>query len=215
MSKKTVAIFINIMIIFLVIIAILLILNDEKKDRVRNVYEEILKKNIYTFSMEETLDEIKYKVYMTQRGQDISIDMYSDNEHTTTLILDNKSYFIMHDEKEYYDYGDEKIDSDIVTSSLKNIIKKEHTTGKEKINGITYYYEEFENEDMDFVIYSNIDESSYVKTRFYFKGNKLCYIKNIVQNDDENQEELIKTELKYEIDENAFKIPEDYAEAAD
>ena len=212
MSKKTIIVAIS--IIFLLIIALILIINGEKKSRVKKMYEKILKSQEYTFSMEETTTEINYKVSMAQRGKDVSIDMYSDEEHTTTLILENKSYFVMHNEKEYYDYGEEKIDSDIVLSSLKNITNKQFEKGKEEINGNTLYYEEYENEDMDFIIFANINESSNVKTRFYFNGNDICYIKNIVESEDGNQEELIKTKLKFEIDEAVFVIPEDYAEAS-
>ena len=46
-------------------------------------------------------------------------------------------------------------------------------------------------------------------------NNNLCYIKNIIVSEDEKQEELIKTDLKYKVDENLFDIPDDYAEAAD
>ena len=212
MSKKTIIVAIS--IIFLLIIALILIINGEKKSRVKKMYEKILKSQEYTFSMEETTTEINYKVSMAQRGKDVSIDMYSDEEHTTTLILENKSYFVMHNEKEYYDYGEEKIDSDIVLSSLKNITNNQFEKGKEEINGNTLYYEEYENEDMDFIIFANINESSNVKTRFYFNGNDICYIKNIVESEDGNQEELIKTNLKFKIDEAVFVIPEDYAEAS-
>lgn len=213
MSKKTGITII--LIIVLLIIALISIFKGEKTSKVNNMYDKIKKSQKYTFSMEENTTEIKYKVSMAQRGTDVSIDMYSDEEHTTTLILENKSYFIMHDDKEYYDYGEEKIESDIIISSLNNITKKEYTSGKEEINGVDYYYEEYDNEDMDFIIFANINESSKVKTRFYFNGNNLCYIKNLIESEDGNQEELINVALKYDIDDSLFKIPEDYAEVAD
>lgn len=213
MSKKTAII--SLAIIILLVLAFILIFNGEKKDRVKNMYEKMQKNNIFTFSMEEKTTEINYKVSMAQRGKDISIDMYSDEEHTTTLILENKSYFIMHNEKEYYDYGEEKIDSDIVLSSLKNITNKTCTKGKEEVYGKSYYYEEYENEDMDFIIYANVNESSKVRTRFYFNGNNICFIKNFIESEDGNQEELIETTLKFDVDKNIFTIPDDYAEVAD
>ena len=202
-------------IAILLIIAFILIFKGEAKDRVKNMYEKIRKSQNFTFSMEETTTEINYRVSMAQKGSNISIDMYSGDEHNTTLVLENESYYIMHNDKEYYNYGDEKVDSDIIISSLKNISKDGYTTGKEKINGITYYYEEYNNNDTDFIIFANINESSKIKTRFYFKGNDIYYIKNIVQNEDSEQEELIKTDLMYKVDESLFNIPEDYAEVAD
>ena len=213
MSKKT--IIISMSIVFLLVLSIFLIFASEHKNRVKSMYEKMLKNKNYTFSMEEKTSEIDYKVSMIQRANDICIDMHSEEEHTTTLILENKSYFIMHDEKEYYDYGDEKIDSDIVLSSLIKFLQKPCVTGKEEINGITYYYEEYENDETDFIIFANINENSNIKIRFYFNGNNLCYIKNIIVSEDEKQEELIKTDLKYKVHENLFDIPDDYAEAAD
>ena len=213
MSKKT--IIVVSIIVFFLILAVVFILKGDQKDRVKNMLDKIQKSQNFTFSMEENTSEINYKVSMAQRGKDVSIDMYSDEEHTTTLVLENESYYIMHNDKEYYDFGDEKVDSDLIISSLENIIKSEHISGKEEIFGTTYYYEEFNNEDMDFIIYANINESSTVKTRFYFKGNNICYIKNIVNSEDENQEELIKTDLIYKVDDKLFVIPEDYAEAAE
>ena len=213
MSKKTIAIICG--IIILLIIALILIFKGESKDRVKNMLDKIKNSEKFTFTMEEKTSDIDYRVSMAQRGEDVSIDMYSDEEHTTTLVLKNESYYIMHNDKEYYDYGDEKVDSDLVIGSLENISKNEYISGKETIFGTTYYYEEFNNEDMEFIIYANINESSAVKTRFYFKGNEICYIKNIINSEDGNQEELIKTSLAYKAEDKLFEIPEDYAEAAD
>ncbi len=211
--KKTLIIICSILI--LLIIALICIFKGEPKDRVRNMYEKISKSPNFTFSMEETTTEINYRVAMAQRGTDVSIDMYSGDEHNTTLVLENESYYIMHNDKEYYNFGDEKVESDIIISSLKNISKDVYVSGKEEINGNTYYYEEFNNEDNDFIIFANINESSNVKTRFYFKGNDICYIKNYIQNEDSEQEELIKTNLIFNIDEALFNIPDDYAESAE
>ena len=213
MPKKATIVSISIVVLF--VIAWELIINVKKTSNVKSIYNKMQKSQKYTFSMEETSTDINYKVSMAQRGEDVSIDMYSDEEHTTTLILDNKSYYIMHNDKEYYDNGEEKVESDIVLSGLRSISQKQYTTGKEELNGKTYYFEEYENENMDFIIFANINESSKVKTRFYFNGNNICFIKNFIESEDGKQEELIKVTLKYEIDDSLFAIPEDYAEAAD
>ena len=213
MPKKATIVSISIVVLF--VIALALIINGKKTSNVKSIYNKMQKSQKYTFSMEETSTDINYKVSMAQRGEDVSIDMYSDEEHTTTLILDNKSYYIMHNDKEYYDNGEEKVESDIVLSGLRSISQKQYTTGKEELNGKTYYFEEYENENMDFIIFANINESSKVKTRFYFSGNNICFIKNFIESEDGKQEELIKVTLKYEIDDSLFAIPEDYAEAAD
>ena len=120
-SKRTLIVICAVVI--LLIIAIVCIFKGEPKHRVKNMYEKISNTQNFTFTMEETTTEINYRVSMAQRGTDVSIDMYSGYEHNTTLVLENESYYIMHNDKEYYNYGDEKVDSDIILSSLKNILK--------------------------------------------------------------------------------------------
>lgn len=179
------------------------------------MYEKIKSEQNFTFSMEEKGEEIDYKVSMSQKGNDVSIDMYSDGEHTTTLILKNASYYIMHEEQEYYDFGGEEVDADILIDGLQQITQKKHTTGNEEIDGSMYYYEEFENDGSSFIIFPDINEDTKIKTRFYFDGDNIKYIKNIITNNEEKEEELIKAELKYSVDEKLFQLPEDYAEAQD
>lgn len=211
MSKKSMILF-SLIIIILIIIALVCIFKKEKKDKVLNMYDKIRNSQNFTFTMEEKSDEIDYKVVMAQRGTDVCIDMFSSDEHTTTLVYQNEAYFIMHEKQEYYNYEDEEIESNIVLSGLHNMTKKEYTSGREEIQGKSYYYEEFDNETTDFIIYANTNETSKVKTRFYFDNDKIVYIKNIVMSEDFSQEELIKVDLKYDVDEGLFEIPSDYAE---
>ena len=211
MSKKSIILF-SLIIVILIIIALVCIFKKEKKDRVYNMYDKIKNSQNFTFSMEEQADDIDYKVIMAQRGTDVSIDMFSTDEHTTTLVLQNEAYYIMHNRQEYFNYIDEEIDSDIVLSGLYNVTKKDYISGREQIEGKSYYYEEFDNETTDFIIYADINETSKVKTRFYFDDDQIVFIKNIVTSEDLNQEELIKADLQYDIDQKLFEIPDDYAE---
>ena len=108
MSKKSMILF-SIIIIILIIIALVCIFKKEKKDKVLNMYDKIRNSQNFTFTMEEKSDEIDYKVVMAQRGTDVCIDMFSSDEHTTTLVYQNEAYFIMHEKQEYYNYEDEEI----------------------------------------------------------------------------------------------------------
>ena len=99
MPKKATIVSISIVVLF--VIALALIINGKKTRNVKSIYNKMKTRKKYKFNMEKKKKDIKYKVSMAQRGEDVSIDMYSDEEHTTTLILDNKSYYIMHNDKEY------------------------------------------------------------------------------------------------------------------
>lgn len=211
MSKKTIIIS-GIAIGLLLIIALICIVHSEKGNRVKNLYEKITQNQNFTFSMEEINREIKYKVFMAQRGTDVSIDMYSEDEHTTTIVLEDDAYYINHNDQEYYDFGEENVEADIVLYGLENFTKDKYETGREEINGKSYYYEEYENNNMEFIMYANANEESNIKIRFYFDGDELAYIKNIVTNKDGQEEELLKTSLVYSVDDSLFVVPEDYAE---
>ena len=211
MSKKTIIIS-GIAIGLLLIIALICIVHSEKGNRVKNLYEKITQNQNFTFSMEEINREIKYKVFMAQRGTDVSIDMYSEDEHTTTIVLEDDAYYINHNDQEYYDFGEENVEADIVLYGLENFTKDKYETGREEINGKSYYYEEYENNNMEFIMYANANEESNIKIRFYFNGDELAYIKNIVTNKDGQEEELLKTSLVYSVDDSLFVVPEDYAE---
>ena len=211
MKKKI--IIISAVIVFAIILIIILNVTANKTDRLLNMYKKMSNNQNFTFSMEEVNEDFPYTVTTMQRGTDVSINMYSGGEHMTTLVVDGHAYYIIHSDKEYYDYGEDRTDiADSVLFWLEDITQKTYNTGKEEIDGKIYYYEEYDDEKAQFIIYADPNEASSIKTRFYFEKNELKYIKNIITTDDEVFEELIKIELKYDIDESLFEIPDDYAE---
>ncbi len=220
MKKTTIIILSACIIIFLAIATIFIfskknneqIKFDENLTKVQNIYENICKSKEFTFSMEEKNSEINYEVDMAQKGSDFCIDMHSEDEHTTTVVMGNESYYIMHNDKEYYNFGSEDIEPDLEIYGLENLINNEYNTGNETINGKEYYYEEYQNDGSDFIIYADLSEESEVRTRFYFDNNELVYIKSIIQDGENKQEELFKAKLEYKVDEKLFEIPSDYKE---
>lgn len=96
-----------------------------------------------------------------------------------------------------------------IETQIGDIKDNEATTGKEEIDGKTYDYEEF-NVLSKFYIgdKTNFNEES-IKTRFYFKGNKLVYIKTIISNDNQ---QLLKVDYSEKVDSGLFEIPSDYKE---
>ncbi len=201
-----------IVIIILCIIAGVFIVLDEDGNRLLNLYDNITNSQRFTFSMEEVNSDIDYKISIAQRSSDINIDMKTNEEHTSTLILEGHAYFIIHEQEEYYEYDSDDIEGDVILSGLKEASKQEqYISGKEEINGKKYYYEEFDG-ITSFMILSDQDENSVVKTRFYFDGKDIKYIKNIIYNNGEQKEELLKAEVIYNADDSLFEIPKDYAE---
>ena len=213
MQKKKIVITVILLIIILGI-AFIFIFQGEKSDRVLSMYKKIKDSEEFTFSMEEVESDIQLKITVTHMGENINIDSENDGMLSSTLLLDGDIYFISHDEKEYYNYDidDEEIENmDIILSALAGVEEKEYTQGEENIYGISYYYEEYDNM-VDLLMLTSANDESEVKTRFYFDGDEIVYIKNIVTNGETEQEELLKVTLEYESDSSLFEIPSDYAE---
>ncbi len=209
--KLPVLIFI-IIVIIISIISCIFILGKEKSDRTMAIYNNIVNSQRFTFTSEEMNYELEYKISIAQRSTDVCIDMYSGEEHTSTLVLDGYAYYIMHNQQEYYSYGNDMIDTDILISGFRELAESEYESGKENINGISYYYEEYTG-NSTFIIFLNTTENSQIYTRFYFDDDELVYIKNIVKEpDEEEQIELLKITLEYNAEDSLFEIPDDYAE---
>lgn len=210
-QKRNFTIFLT-LIIILLIVAIILIFQSKnvKTDRVKKLYGNIYNSENVTLSMEEENLEFSYKIQIAQRGADTSINMYTEDEHTTTLILDKKAYYIVHSEEEYCAIDSGDVDGDLIISDLKEIVNEPYETGEEEIKGKKYYYEEYSNASA-FYFFINANDEESIKTRFYFDGDELVYIKNISSEEDV-EEELLKTNIEYDVDENLFIIPDSYAE---
>ena len=210
-NSKKILILISAIIVILIIVAFLCIFQGNNINRVDRIYKKLIKNQKYTFSMEETNSENKYKIVVSHRENDINIETGYDDKYTSTLIKDGYVYVIMHDDKEYYVMDGEDTDADIIISGIKDASEKEYEKGKEEINGKTYYYEEYKD-ITSFIMLAHETEDSNIITRFYFDNNDLVYIKNIIIDEEEKQEELLKVSLRYDVDDSLFEIPEDYAE---
>lgn len=214
-SKK-----VKIILILVAVISILTILmvalGSSPSDLTINMYKKINNSQNYTITLKgREDDEYSYTISIAQRGTDISIDMISksddEEQHTTTLLEDENVYTIMHNDKEYETMSSKDIEADILIPEMKDIDEKNYQKGKEKVNGKTYYYEEYKGIST-FLMLIDADNEENVKTRFYYDGDKLVYIKNMIDQDGEKLEELIQAECSYEVDDKLFAIPEDYAE---
>ena len=210
--KKSKKIIIGIIILLIIVVLIILgiCLFTGNKDKVKETYSNLQNSEKFTFTMEEV--DSMYTISFAQNGDNMNIDMISnDDDRLSTLILDGNSYTILHSQQEYYMYENEGTEENIILEALEEISEAEYETGSEEIYGTKYYYEEFEG-CFDFTILLAIDTNNTIKTRFYFDGDELVYIKNVTTVDDEETEELIKVTVSYDVDDSLFEIPTDYAE---
>ena len=208
MNKKIISIITIIIIISMIsIFAVLIIKNSNKKENLtNNLYNKIIESNEYSFLIQNNNN---YKNIISKKQENISIDMYSDNYHTTTLTNGDGTYVLMHDTKEYSYYETNDMETDIVTDELYDLKGKEYNVGKENIDNKTYKYEEYTGlTAFSTITYKEVDEEK-AKTRLYFDNDdNLVYIKTII----EGEEELLEVQISFTVNDDVFKIPEEYAE---
>lgn len=210
MKKKIRIPLIIIIVIIIVIVGIIIIINknnkNEDKQLLKKQYDKLLSMSSYQFTKEK---DSKNKTIVAKSEEETSIDNYSNGTHTTTIIKDGKTYYILHDREEYYIYNNSNVENTIVTDWIKDIINNGHNTGIEKIRGRKLEYEEYEGLTMFSENSSLNEDESKIKTRFYFdKTGNLAFIKTIYP----NSEEIQKIEITSEINEKLFNIPATYAE---
>lgn len=210
--KKRLPIIITILILIIVLISAFICLyaynikNNQGEiniSKLSNIHENMIRYNIYTVTM--TLDE-NNKI-TTSRKHDVAyVDLYNNGEHTTDVVKDGTMYFLVHDTKRYYKYSNNEELSKL-TNMLEELKSMTHTKGREKINNKNYDYEEYKGFYGFMFKYDKNQVNQNIKTRFYFNGDKLEYIKTI----SDSNEELLKVEILYEEgNSNLYEIPTNY-----
>lgn len=206
MKKNIMSLVVIILIVVIVGITLSTRIKESNVKRLDKIYKELETSQTYLFEMEQSDYN---KTIMAKKGDKTIIDQYSKDSHTTTIVKNNNTYLVLHDREEYYVYENNNIEQSILTEGLKEITNKEFTTGKEKINGKKYSYEEYVGSTM-FMISSTLDVNEEdIKTRFYFDNkDNLVYIRTIKG----ATQELLKIKIEKEVDDSIFEIPSNYAE---
>lgn len=209
-NKKVIIISIIISIAILVIGITLCFLlkpktNEELSYGINELYESLKQEKSYSFNL--TLDS-NNKSFYAKQSNNAYLDDIVDKVETEMLIQNGNTYLIKDEDKAYYVYKNNESNLNKIEDILQDLKNVEHEIGKEKIDDKNYSYIEF-NQLTDFAIMntSNI-KSSTKKTRFYFDGKNLEYIKTIAG----NKEELLKVTITKDVDNKLFQIPSNYEE---
>mgnify|MGYP001025789515 CR=1 FL=1 len=173
--------------------------------------QETKRKHIPTwlFKLADNLDNLYNQ--LLKKIENINMIGMKKNKEEAINIL---SEFVPKAEKfsakvnSYNDYINELEERVLIQRKDNRILAEENLDLKEKIENKTYTYEEY-NAVTKFVMMDNSEnEGQEIKTKFYFDGNKLEYIKTIVG----NKQELLKVDISDDVDNNLFEIPSEYKE---
>lgn len=210
MKNKRIIIIIAIILITIIVSGIILVIKNNNKEKtisdLQQIYDDLLSRQSYLFVMEK---DSSNKTTMAKKDNKTLIDQYYDVNRTTTLVKDDNTYLILHERQEYYVYKGNNVEQNILTDGIKEILDKKFTFGTEKVKGKKYSYEEYEGSTMFTLSNKSSLNDNNVKTRLYFdKSHNLAYVKTIYT----ENEELLKVNLSYEVEDSLFEIPSNYAE---
>ena len=218
MSKKKKIIIISVIsvIVLAIIIATVIFLinrNNSKENqtysgdtKIARLYDRLSKEKMFSFIT--TIDDNNKEIYA--KSVDVAyIDTIYDGEESKFVIKDGNSYLLNDKNKIYYTYQNNEMELNKVIEQLEEIKDTELVEGTENIEDKEYNYEEYSGFTSFAFKLSDEGDAENIKTRFYFDGDNLVYIKTITN----NTQELLKVEISYEnIDKNLFEIPSDYRE---
>ena len=218
MSKKKKIIIISVIsvIVLAIIIATVIFLinrNNSKENqtysgdtKIARLYDRLSKEKMFSFIT--TIDDNNKEIYA--KSVDVAyIDTIYDGEESKFVIKDGNSYLLNDKNKIYYTYQNNEMELNKVIEQLEEIKDTELVEGTENIEDKEYNYEEYSGFTSFAFKLSDEGDTENIKTRFYFDGDNLAYIKTITN----NTQELLKVEISYEnIDKNLFEIPSDYRE---
>lgn len=168
-------------------------------------YEKIANSKEMTFTI--TLDENNKETIVIKDGQ-----AYKETTRNGVtykyIVKGNDTYFVDDSNKTYYTYKNNTEISTEIQQKLSKLKEMSSNTGKEKVNGKNYQYEEFEKYQ-DFLINNKIavTDLTKAKTRIYYDNDKIVYIKTIAG----DEEELLKVDISYgTVKNDYFNIPSEY-----
>lgn len=211
-KKKIICIIIAVIIVIAIIIGIIWYAFSKGKSEenttfgVDKLYERLQSKGTYSVTM--TADD-NNKMHYEKTEDKAYIDTFYDDSESKFIVKDGNAYLLIDEDKEYYKYENNDTDLTMIESELEELREIEHENGKEKIENKTYSYEEYDSiTTFCMMDTSDLEEDQEVKTRFYFDGDKLVYIKTIIG----DKQELLKVDISDNVDNNLFEIPSDYKE---
>ena len=212
--KKTMII-IGIIILVVVIIGVIIFALSSKNKtnkteqtesvEIQKNYEKIANSKEMTFTI--TLDENNKETIVIKDGQ-----AYKETTRNGVtykyIVKGNDTYFVDDSNKTYYTYKNNTEISTEIQQKLSKLKEMSSNTGKEKVNGKNYQYEEFEKYQ-DFLINNKIavTDLTKAKTRIYYDNDKIVYIKTIAG----DEQEVLKVDISYgTVKNDYFNIPSEY-----
>ena len=123
-------------------------------------------------------------------------------------MKDGDTYYLDETTEKYYIYKSNDTILTEIREQFENLDNKSFLEGKEKIDGKNYNYEEvLRYQDFLFNYDLAVKDLELAKTKLYYSGKKLTYIKTTIG----DVEELLKIDISFkDVKDEYFDIPQNY-----
>ena len=218
-NKKIIILCVAIALIVITVVTIVILSSkgEEQKVEQANIQEEdgtsklttlrdTMKQNA-NYSVSLKLND-ENKRTTIRENNNAYIEIIDEGEKSTYIIKDNTTYLLLDSTKKYYEYKNNVSLLNEFINNMNEVLKLKYEIGTEEIDGKQYRYEEFKGTSAFIINYKRNIDNEDTKTRLYFSGNDLKYIKTYVG----DVEQLLDVEIKFgNQNNNSFEIPEEYS----
>ncbi len=217
MNKKVLVILITIvLIISIVVIGVVFINRSQKGGQSANneqikdkktlqLYNKILEAKVMTFT--KTLDD-NNKIFIAIKDNKGYKEITVNGNTQKYVVKDGDTYYLDETTEKYYIYKSNDTILTEIREQFENLDNKSFLEGKEKIDGKNYNYEEvLRYQDFLFNYDLAVKDLELAKTKLYYSGKKLTYIKTTIG----DVEELLKIDISFkDVKDEYFDIPQNY-----
>lgn len=216
MKKKKIIIISIIAILLIIAVALVIIFSSNKSNstkiqeqdtgisRIKEICRKLEENPTYTF---KTMLNDENQLVIARKENKAYVEVVDEGEKNTYIVDNNNTTVLVDRTKKYYTYENNNTYLTKVTNNMRQLLKQDYVSGMEKIDNKEYYYEEYAQSYPFLINYKATIDESKTKTRLYFEGNNLKYIKTYIG----DIEQLLKVEMSYNIDNSvSFEIPKEY-----
>lgn len=203
-KKKKIIIIVALIISVLLIIAGIIVLSiddseNNQTDSANQYYDGTSKLTLLSEKITETK---KYKIIftlndenqktITKNNEQARIEILDSGNKKTYTIKNGNTYLKTDDSDEEFEYKNNTSLLNDFENNLNVVLAKNYIFGTEKIEDKNYTFEEYSQTSAFVLNYKGYIDEFQTKTRFYFDGNELKYIKTCVG----DVEQLLKIDLE-------------------
>ena len=167
--------------------------------KLEKIQEKILSTQNYSISL--TLNNDNYKI-ISKNGNSVKIEVKDEGKEKSYIVKNGNTYLLSENSQKYNEYENNTSMLNTFESNIQDILKRKYAIGTESIENKEYRYEEFENTSAFLINYKGNVDNNNTKTRLYFEGNNLKYVKTYVG----KIEQLLKVNLEFNTQKGEYDV---------